>query len=123
MSATRWLGLILRRFKTRSASPWLSRVFSSEYSGEMMLATGRSGAGKADVPCLSCGSAAHAIAASESARATPPHPTTARLPPPLISTPTDRRPPLLPFPESDLRRERRSSVHTAAAPGHTCVED
>src|SRR5262245_58215582 len=33
---------------TRSASPWPSRVFSFEYSGEVTGATGRSGAGNRD---------------------------------------------------------------------------
>src|SRR4029450_2663325 len=46
-----------RRFMTRSASPWPSRVFSSEYVGEVMPATGRSGAGKTSAPGLSCASA------------------------------------------------------------------
>src|SRR5262249_31691901 len=52
MSATRLPGATPSRSITRSASPWASRVFSSEYVGEVMPATGRSGAGKTTgAPC------------------------------------------------------------------------
>jgi hypothetical protein len=84
---------------------------------------GTAGAGKADMPGLSCGSAAHTTVASDSARATAPHLTAARSPPRLISTPMDSGPPLPLSLESDLRWELRSSVHIVAARGHTCAED
>src|SRR5262245_57562500 len=45
MSATRTPAVTPSRSSTRSASRWRSRVASSEKTGEMMAATGRSGAG------------------------------------------------------------------------------
>src|SRR5215831_3907981 len=50
MSATLTPGAIPSRSITRSASPWRSRVASSEYSAEMIAATGRSGFGNGDWP-------------------------------------------------------------------------
>lgn len=69
MSATRCPGLMPRRLRTRWASWWASRVSSSEYSGATMLATGRSGAGKASASALSCALAGHARLTTSSAKA------------------------------------------------------
>src|SRR5260370_1008045 len=80
MSATRWPGLMPSRSMTRSASPWPSRVFSLEYSGDTMPATGRSGAGKSVDPGLP-GGWPHAKSASRSAKTTRRHLTFARPPP------------------------------------------
>src|SRR6266496_6754515 len=80
MSATRCPGLMPSRSMTRSASPWPSRVFSLEYSGDTMPATGRSGAGKSVDPGLP-GGWPHAESASRSAKTTRRHLTFARPPP------------------------------------------
>src|SRR2546428_3435427 len=64
MSATRTPGVIPSRSRTRSASRLPSRVASSEKTGEMMPATGRSGAGNPAPAAIAARLTAAAIAAT-----------------------------------------------------------